>query len=88
MKCPKCNEEIKDGSIICPYCGNKVEEEIEDKKEDKKWGLVIGCSAIISALIVLLIHSQIPIKKFLLIYIGVFVVVFLFLSIIYIIFRK
>ncbi len=61
MKCSKCNEEIKEGSIICPYCGNKIEDKIEDKKEDKKkdkkWGLVIGCSAIISALIILSINS-------------------------------
>ena len=87
MKCPKCNEELKDGSIICPNCGNKTKEEIEEKR-DSKWGLVLGCSAIISALVVLFIHSQIPIKQFLLIYLGVFVAVFLFLSIIYLIFRK
>lgn len=87
MKCPKCNEELKDESIICPNCGNKIIEEIEEKR-DSKWGLVLGCSAIISALVVLFIHSQIPIKQFLLIYLGVFVAVFLCLSIIYLIFRK
>ena len=88
MKCPKCNEELKEGSIICPNCGNKTKEIKEKKEEDTKWGLVLGCSAIISALVVLFIHSQIPIKQFLLIYLGAFVVVFLCLSIIYLIFRK
>ena len=92
MKCPKCNEEIKEGSIICPYCGNKIEDKIDDKKEDKKkdkkWGLVIGCSAIISALIILSINSELPLEKFIINYIGAFVVVFFFLSIIYIVFRK
>ena len=91
MKCPKCNEEIKDDSIICPNCGNRIEkreEEIEEKKEDRKWGLVIGCSAIIAALIILSINSELPFGKFVINYIGAFVVVFFFLSIIYLIFRK
>ena len=39
MKCPKCNEELKEGSIVCPNCGNKTEE-ITKEKRDSKWGLV------------------------------------------------
>ena len=88
MKCPKCNKEIKDESVNCPNCGNKIKEEIEEKREDTKWGLVVGCSAILSALIILSIKSQLPIKNFFVLYLGVFVAVFLCLSIIYLIFRK
>ena len=88
MKCPKCNEKLKEGSIICSNCGNKIEIIKKEEKEEKKWGIVVGLSAIISALIILFIHSQIPIKQFLVIYLGIFVAVFLFMGLIYIIFFK
>ena len=87
MKCPKCNEEIKDGSTSCSNCGNKIEEITEEKK-DSKWGLVLGCSAILSALVVLCIKTELAPGKFFATYFLVFVVVFLCLSIIYLIFKK
>ena len=87
MKCPKCNEELKEGIIVCPNCGNKTEE-ITKEKRDSKWGLVLGCSAILSALVVLCIKSELAPGKFFAIYFLVFVAIFLFLSIIYLIFKK
>ena len=88
MKCPKCNEEIKDTSIICPNCGNKIENE---RKEDKKgygYGLILGGSVIISALIVLCIQTELSAGKFFVTYFIVFAIVFLCINIIYLIFRK
>ena len=36
MKCPKCKEEIKDGSVFCTNCGAKLVEEKKTKAEEKK----------------------------------------------------
>lgn len=87
MKCPKCNEEIKDGSIICSNCGNKIEKNKEDKN-GYGCGLILGCSAIISALVVLCIKSELSPGKFFAIYLIAFVIVFLCINIIYLIFKK
>jgi hypothetical protein len=90
MKCSQCNEELKEGSIICPNCGNKIEVLKEDEKESGHgmYGIIVGSTAIISSLIILSIKSQLPAKNFFLIYLGIFVCVFFFISVIYVIFRK
>ena len=92
MKCPKCNEKLKEESIICPNCGNKIEIIKKEEKEDTTGygvhGIIIGISAITSALIILSIKSQLPIKNFFLIYLGIFAAVYLFIGLIYIIFFK
>ena len=87
MKCPKCNEEIKDGSIICSNCGNKIEKNKEDKN-GYGCGLILGCSVIISALVVLCIKSELSAGKFFVTYLIVFAIVFLCMNIIYLIFKK
>ena len=87
MKCPKCNEEIKDGSIICSNCGNKTEKNKEDKN-GYGCGLILGCSVIISALVVLCIKSELSAGKFFVTYLIVFAIVFLCMNIIYLIFKK
>ena len=91
MKCPKCNEEIKEGSIICPSCGNKMEQEQkqEQDKEDRNWnGLIIGCSAVISAIGILFIKSELSPLKFFMTYLIIFIGVYLCLGLIYLIFFK
>lgn len=88
MKCPKCNEEIKDGSIICPNCGNKIENELKEDKKGYGYGLILGCSAIISALVVLCIKTELSPGKFFATYFIAFVIVFLVINIIYFIFKK
>jgi hypothetical protein len=87
MKCPNCKEELKKGSIICPNCGNKIEE-IKEEKTGYAYGLILGCSAIISALVVLCIKTELSPGKFFSIYFIAFVIVFLCVNIIYLIFRK
>ena len=90
MKCPKCNEELKEGSIICPNCGNTIQKQIDKDKDKEKScnGLILGCSAIISALIILCIKSELSPKKFFITYFIIFVFVYLFIGLIYIIFFK
>ncbi len=82
MKCPKCNEEIKDGTKFCSNCGTAIE------KEDKSWnGLMLGCSAITAALILLCINSKFSLIQFFITYLAIFVAVYLCIGIIYIMCR-
>lgn len=87
MKCPKCNEEIKDDSIICSNCGNKIEKNKEDKN-GYGCGLILGSSVIISAIIVLCIKTELSAGKFFITYFIVFAIVFLCINIIFLIVRK
>ena len=84
MKCPKCNEELKEGTKFCSNCGNEIEQE----KEDKSWnGLMLGCSAIVAALILLSINSKFSLIQFFITYLAIFVAVYLCVGIIYIMCR-
>jgi hypothetical protein len=56
MKCPKCNQENKDTAIICEFCGEKLDNnlelstsETEEKKSNK--GIIIGIVIAIVAVI-------------------------------------
>ena len=87
MKCPKCNEELKEGTKICSKCGNEMEE-IKEEKSGYGCGLILGSSVIISALIVLCIKTELSAGKFFVTYFIVFAIVFLSINIIFFIFKK
>ena len=86
MKCPKCNEEIKDGIEFCSHCGNKIEK--NEENGNTPIGIMTGCAAIISALLILSIDSEFSLIKFLVTYFVIFVFVFLLIGIIYLLFIK
>ena len=87
MKCPKCKEELKEDTKVCSKCGNEIEK-IKEEKNGYGCGLILGSSVIISALIVLCIQTELSAGKFFITYFIVFAIVFLFINIIYLIFRK
>lgn len=47
MTCPKCEKELAQGSIVCPYCLKKV---VKQKKKGAAWKIILAMVAIAAAL--------------------------------------
>lgn len=71
MKCPKCNQEIEDGSVFCEYCGEKISSiEKEPEKDNdneaadniakpwyrRKWALPTGIVLAVAIVSVIVIN--------------------------------
>lgn len=47
MTCPKCEKELAQGSIICPYCLTRV---VKEKKKRSAWKIILAIVVILAAL--------------------------------------
>ena len=60
MRCTKCKKEIKDDSIFCEYCGNRIKPTTVQSSKFWKWSTIVSCTLLPLVLLSFLLGDNSP----------------------------